>query len=131
MKEEESKREFARAQAEVKRQEQLILALTVEQARHLVEQGTVRQGSVDLLRLRLHEAYTQTLRRWISAGQTELVRRAGVLEERRQQMAEARKGVRVVEKLKERRHQAWAGEVEREERRDLDEVAQRQRQEGV
>jgi flagellar export protein FliJ len=69
------------------------------------------------------------LERRIRREGAELVRRLQVREERRAEFVEARKQVRVLERLRERRLREYRLEVEREEQKTLDETGQRRRKE--
>lgn len=79
---------------------------------------------LDLDRIRIHEGYLNSLARWVRQGFADLLRLRAEEEFRRQALLKASRERRVLERLRERRLDAWRYAADVEERKFLDEVAQ-------
>jgi flagellar export protein FliJ len=117
-------REFSEAQRAVQAAQRAVLGVLQEQdaARKAVQE--LKQGEVDLVRLRLQESYRTALERRLERERETLQERGRVEAEKRRALVEMRKGVRVLERFREKKLKAWRAEADLEERRFLDEVAQ-------
>jgi flagellar export protein FliJ len=120
-----AQREFAEAQQAVQAAQRAVLGVLQEQdaARKAVQE--LKQGEVDLVRLRLQESYRTALERRLDREREVLQERGRVEAEKRRALVEMRKGVRVLERFREKKLKGWRAEADLEERRFLDEVAQR------
>lgn len=86
----------------------------------------LQRKTLDLDRVKMTHAYLIGLDRRIRKAHEVLGKLQEEEHRNRREWMEARRSVRVLEKLKERRHREWAYEAEREEQKVLDEVAQNQ-----
>lgn len=127
------KRAFAEATARVEEQSRTIDRIERDRNDARDAFAVSRAGSVGMLQLRLEEGYLLGLERRLRREGVELVKRLQVREARRVEYVEARRKVRLLEKLRQKRLEGWKGEVEREEQKLLDEVAsvQHRRREEV
>jgi len=121
--ERERMRELALAQAEMTRLQQELKALndsmqasaTDMKANHLT-------GPIDVAFLAAHRRYTVGMQRKGLSIVQEMARQQRKVDEAQRLLAEAAKGRKVLEKLKERQRDRWATEVHRKELAELDEV---------
>lgn len=125
--EDRDKRTFGAAARHVDEQSRLIDGLSDDQGRARTAFALERARAIDLTRLRLEEGYLIGLQRRIRRAGVELIKRLQVREERRKVFVEARKKVRVLERLRERRLRQHRLEVDREEQKILDETASARR----
>jgi flagellar FliJ protein len=80
-------------------------------------------GTLDLFAVRLQEQYVRAVERAIDRAREALRKRLEDEQAARAAYVEARRRVRVLERLRERRLAEWRAEADREERMALDEVA--------
>lgn len=124
-KEEVAQRGLAEAMRSVQEQNRKLLGMMAERDAGKADLRAMRTKELDLGRLRIQEDWLGSLERRIGAEfdrLQDLVR--GEIGKRRE-LTEAVRGVKVLERLRERRRRDWARGAEREERKFLDEVAQR------
>lgn len=129
LRQELAERELAVAQGAVREQNRLLAGLLGQEEAGKRDLRGMKEKTLDLGRLRLQEGYLLSLERRIrrESGKLQDLSRSEL--EKRRALVEARKGVRVLELYREKKVAAWKGEVDREERRFLDEVGQRGRSE--
>ncbi|MBV8881379.1 MAG: flagellar export protein FliJ [Planctomycetaceae bacterium] len=123
-KEELAQRELAAAQAAVAARNKSILFLMDQEERGKNELRAMQDTCLDVGRLKLADEYLSSLGRLLRREQETLHDLVRVEIERRHQVVEARKGVKVLERFREtklRRHRQEAG---LEERKFLDEIGQ-------
>ena len=124
LREDLARRDLAVARGKVLEQNRKLQALLSEEEEGKKELRALKQREIDLVRLRLLEGYLNSLERGLRRGfqvLEELVRDEA---EKRRALAEAVKGVRVLERLEERQRRAYLYELDRQEQKFLDEVAQ-------
>ncbi len=124
LKEDVARRDHALARKDVAEQGQKLARVTGEREAEIRTLRELKRRTLDIVRLRLQEGYVNSLeRRALRDAERlrELERKEAV---KRQELAEASKGVRVLERLRERQFRAWAYQAGQEEQRFLDEVAQ-------
>lgn len=124
-KEELARRDLAAARQAVIERNRLLLALLNQEDEAVQELRALRQSALDPVRLRRADEFRASLERMIQRERgilQELVK--GELEKRRR-AGEARKEVRVLERFRERQLRLHRQEMEREERKYLDEIGQR------
>ena len=80
-------------------------------------------GRLDPATLRAHQQHTEYLHRKIRDAQVQLVARQRQVGEEQAKLAEARKKLRVLEKLRERKRESYLRESAREEQKETDEAA--------
>lgn len=73
--------------------------------------------------LRAHQQHTEYLHRRIRDAQIQLVARQEQVGEEQAKLAQARKKLRVLEKLREKKRESYLREVTREEQKETDEAA--------
>jgi flagellar FliJ protein len=124
LKEDAAQRDFMAAQQAVAERNRMILALMNQADEGRGELRARQQRAVDVGRLKLADEFLVAMERLLQREQValqELVKRE--LEKRRL-LTEARKGVRVLERFRERKLLLHGRELDLEERRFLDEVGQ-------
>ncbi|MBI4578012.1 MAG: flagellar export protein FliJ [Planctomycetes bacterium] len=119
------KREFAMARAAVVAQEGEIGRIRSEAESARVALRDVVAGGLDLRRVLDFQRFINGQRAREARGLARLRELAAAMEPRRQAYVEARKATRALERVRERQRAGWRLEALREERRDLDEVANR------
>jgi flagellar export protein FliJ len=117
------KRAFGEAARRLDEQGRLVDGIGRAQHAAREEFARSRAGAIDLLRLRLQESYLLGLERRLRREAAELVKRLKVRDQRREELVEARRKVRVLERLRERRWGDHRAQVAREEQKELDETA--------
>ncbi len=107
----------------------------VNQKQHQLEQiyGLLRQeraalagkttGLLDIDELLAHRRYVGSLELRLSHLHSELHKRQQLLDQRRQALLEASRDRKVLERLKDRRHEEYQLEMRRAEQREQDEIA--------
>jgi flagellar export protein FliJ len=120
-----AERDWAAAQEAVRRRNDALLAVVREEAESKQEARELKRSSPDPVQLRLLEGYQLALERRRLRETAALQELSRTELERRRRLVEARKGVRVLERFRERQLGLWRARAEAEERRFLDEVAQR------
>jgi len=121
--EQERLRDLAAAQAEMVRLQAELKALTESmQASARDMKANHLTGSLDVNYLAAHRRYTVATQRQGLLLVQEMARQQRKVDEAQRLLAEAAKGRKVLEKLKERQRDRWATEVHRKELAELDEV---------
>jgi len=121
--EQERLRDLAPAQAEMVRLQAELKALTESmQASARDMKANHLTGSLDVNYLAAHRRYTVATQRQGLLLVQEMARQQRKVDEAQRLLAEAAKGRKVLEKLKERQRDRWATEVHRKELAELDEV---------
>lgn len=126
LKEDLAQRDHAEAQRAVQEQNRAILGLLQEEDASKQEVRALKLKAPDVVQLRLQEGYLLSLERRLRKAYEVLHARAQVEAERRRVLTEARKGVRVLERFREKQLKLWRAGVDLEERRFLDDVTQQQ-----
>ena len=121
--EDKRRRAFGAASRRVEEQSRLIDGIEGDQDAARDAFGRTRTGAIDLTQLRLEEGWRVGLDRRLRRASAELVKRLQVREARRGEFVEARKKVRVLEQLRERRLTEHRRGVDREEQKISDENA--------
>lgn len=124
LREEIARRDLAIAQQAVREQTRKIARLVAEEESGKNALRGLKQRAIDVLQLRLQEGYLVGMERRIREAAAELQGLGRAETERRNALVEARKAVKVLEKYRERKLRAYAGEQDLAERKFLDEVAQ-------
>lgn len=121
------KRDLAEANRAVAQRQQVILLLLVEENTAQKDLKGLRGADreLDLTAIRLQEQYRNWIDRRIVQSYRELQGFQQTAVERRRELSEASKGVRVLERLRERKRSEHQYATDREEQKFLDEVAQR------
>ena len=117
-------RDLGMARKAVFDQNRLLLGLLGEEDEGKVALRTLKTRSLDLMQVRLQEGYLISVERRIRRGYERLQELVRAETEKRRALTEATKGVRVLERLRERQRKAYAYELGRQEQKFLDEVAQ-------
>lgn len=129
LREDVARRDAAAARRAVGDQNRVLLAFLRDEEEGKSALRGLKQKTLDLVRLRLQEGYLNALERRIRKGfevLQDLVRKE--LEKRRS-LAEAVKGVRVLERLRERQQREHRYLGDRHEQKFLDEIAQQRARE--
>lgn len=124
LKEDVARRDLALAQRAVREQGERIARLLAEEGEGKDSLRGLKQKAIDVMKLRLQEAYLVSLERRIREAAAKLQDLGRVEAEKRRVLVEAQKAVRVLEKYRERKHKVYVGEQDLAERKFLDEVAQ-------
>jgi len=124
LEEEAAQREFAAAQQAVVERNRALLALlsAEEQGRQDLRAQQVR--AIDVTRLRLAGEYLEAVGRLLDRERTALQDLVKVELEKRRRLTEALKGVRVLERFRERQLRRYRQDLDLEERKFLDEIGQ-------
>lgn len=124
LREDLASRDLALARRAVEEQNGLVLGLRgeVESAKE-ARRGLQGRDEMDLLQLRLHQDYQASVERRVSHEVRRLEDLVRAEAERRRAFVEARKGVRVLERFRERRFREHERAELRREQRELDEAA--------
>ena len=123
-KEEAARREVAAANQAVAERNRIILGLMSDEDLAKDEMRDAQQGTIDVERLRRAGEYAATLERRLQREYLALQDLVKAEMEKRNLLAEAHKGVRVLERFRDRKVQLHRLELDREERRFLDEIGQ-------
>jgi flagellar protein FliJ len=123
--EKSSQREFAAAQQAVAERNRIILALMGEEDDVKRDLRALQEGAVDLPKLQMTREFLASLERRLQKEYETLQSQVVVEMRKRQQLTEARKGVRVLEKLRDKQARAHRQGLDREERNFLDELGRR------
>jgi len=121
-KEEAARREVAAANQAVAGKNQAILELMSEEDAAKDQMREAQQGTIDVDHLRRTGEYAATLERHLQREYLALQDLVKVEMEKRTLLAEAHKGVRVLERFRDRKVQLHQLDLDREERRFLDEI---------
>lgn len=121
--EEQKKRELAESRRAVRDQNRALLGLLRDEAGAKEGMKEIKgRGTIDVSRLRLQEQYLNSVARRIRSEYETLQRKLGAEEGVRRELTEARKKVRVLERLKERRLDAHRRDEGRAEQKEQDEI---------
>ena len=120
--EDERRRGLAQARQAVMEQNRHLMNLLSEENAGKNSLRETQQDGIDVRNLRLHQQYLLGLERRIREGYGGLQKRLGGEVRARAALAEARKRVRVLERLRERRKDRYDYELGRAEQKELDEV---------
>lgn len=123
--EKSAQREFAAAQQAVAERNRIILDLMGREDDARRELRSLQEGAVDVPRLRMAGEFAASLERQLQKEYEALQAQVLVEMQKRQQLTEARKGVRVLEKLRDKQARAHRQGLDREERNFLDELGRR------
>ena len=124
LREDRASSDLGLARRAVEEENRVILGLLDEIDRAKVARREIQSGSdVDLLRLRLHQDGQAAAERRLSDERRRLEDLVRAEAERRREHVEARKGVRVLERFRERRLREHGLAEGRREQRSLDEAA--------
>ena len=121
--EDHEKRAFGEASRRAEEQTRRVEDIGHRQVEAREAFARTRARAIHLGRLRLEEGYLLGLARRVRREGTELIKRIHTREERRKEFIEARKKVRVLEQLRDRRLRDYRREVGREEQKILDETS--------
>ncbi len=128
--EEMRKREFALAHRAMREHMERLQSLFVEEARVKGDLRVQEAGALDLGEIRAQRRYLAAVVRRIVAAREQAQRRAEEQAVARAAYLKAGRERRVLERLRERRHEDWAREASREEQKFMDEIAGRTRRPG-
>jgi flagellar FliJ protein len=124
LREEIARRDWAVAQRELREQKRRVLELLVEEDQGRNAARLIKVKVLNLDQIRLHESYLSGLERRIQDARARFQELLKGEAEKRRLTVEARKRVRVLERFREKKRQAYLYEVGRQEQKFLDEVAQ-------
>lgn len=125
LQEKSAQREFTAAQQAVAERNRIILDLMGREDDARRELRALQEGAVDVPRLRMAGEFAASLERQLQKEYEALQAQVLVEMQKRQQLTEARKGVRVLEKLRDKQARAHRQGLDREERNFLDELGRR------
>ena len=125
LQEKSAQREFAAAQQAVAERNRIILELMNREDEARREVRSLQEGAVDVARLRMAGEFAASLERQLQKEYEALQAQVLAEMQKRQQLTEARKGVRVMEKLRDKQARAHRQGLDREERNFLDELGRR------
>jgi len=125
LQEKSAQRELAAAQQAVAGRNRIILGLMNQQDDARKELRLLQERAVDVARLRLAGDFAASLERLLQREYETLQAQVLVEIEKRQQVTEARKGVRVMEKLRDKQARQHRQGADLEERKFLDELGRR------
>jgi flagellar FliJ protein len=120
--EEAAQRDLDGARKAVFEQNQAILPLLQEKEEGRQALRDLQRKTINVLQVRLQEGCLERLERNLCHEVEKLQELGRVEEEKGQALIEARKGVRILDRFREKKVAAWRLEVEREELKILDEV---------
>ena len=125
VREDAARRELALARKAVADQNRVIAGLLRDEDEGKRAMRPLREKSIDVVQVRLHEGFLAGLERRIRREVARRQELATVETQKRIALVEARKGVRVLERFREKQRLIHVKEIDAEERKFLDEVAQR------
>jgi flagellar FliJ protein len=120
-----AQRDLAAAMQLVQDQNRKLLEMMAEQDEGKAALRALRMRELDLVRLQFQEDYLGALERRIRGEVDRLQEIVRAEVGKRRELTEAVRGVKVLERLRERRFRDWSREENRREGKVLDEVAQR------
>jgi flagellar FliJ protein len=124
LEEEAAQREFAAAQAAVAERNQAILGLLNREEEGRLDLRTQQERVIDVVRLRMTREYLELIAQLLDRERAILQDLAKVELDKRRRLTEALKGVRVLERFRERQLRRYRQELDLEERKFLDEIGQ-------
>jgi flagellar FliJ protein len=122
--EETAQREFAAAQQAVVERNQSVLGLLSEEERGRQDLRALQERAIDVVRLRMTGEYLESIGRLLDRERSLLNELVKTELEKRRRLTEALKGVRVLERFRERQLRRYRQELDLEERKFLDEIGQ-------
>src|SRR5262245_51271584 len=122
--EDAARRAVAAANQAVAERNRIILGLMGDEDAAKDESREALRGTNDVARIRREWEYVETLERRLQQEYLTLQDLVKAEMEKRNRLAEVHKGVRVLERFRERKVQLHRLELDREERRFLDELGQ-------
>ena len=125
LQEKSAQRELAAAQQAVAERNRIILGLMGQEDDAKRELRSQQEGAVDIARLRMAGEYAASLERLLQREYETLQAQVLVEMRKRQQLTDARKGVRVLEKLRDKQARIHRQGVDLDERKFLDELGRR------
>jgi|SRR6185436_16555957 len=125
LQEKSAQRELAAAQQSVAERNRIILGLMTRQDDAKKELRLLQERTVDVARLRLADDFAASLETLLRREYETLQAQVLVEIEKRQQLTEARKAVRVMEKLRDKQARQHRQGADLEERKFLDELGRR------
>lgn len=114
---------LAKAQAELRRAEEELLASREALDNAYNEVAQLRLGHADPMLLLSLDSYAQIMRDQVLACAQSVARRKAELREARERLVAKHKEKKVLEKYRERQHQTYSQYIERETQKELDETA--------
>ncbi len=124
LEEEAAQREFAAAQQAVVERNQAILGLLTQEEEGRQDLRTQQERAIDVVRLRMTGEYLVSIELLIGRERAVLQDLTRVELDKRLRLTEALKGVRVLERFRERQLRRYREELDLEERKFLDEIGQ-------
>jgi flagellar FliJ protein len=124
LEEEVAQREFAAAQAAVADRNQAILGLLNREEEGRQDLRTQQERVIDVVRLRMTGEYLELIAQLLDRERAILQDLARLELDKRRRLTEALKGVRVLERFRERQLRRYRQELDLEERKFLDEIGQ-------
>lgn len=125
LQEKSAQRELAAAQQAVAERNRIILGLMTRQDDAKKELRLLQEREVDVARLRLAGDFAASLEQQLQREYETLQGQVLVEMQKRQQLTDARKGVRVMEKLRDKQARQHRQGADLEERKFLDELGWR------
>jgi flagellar FliJ protein len=124
LEEEAAQRELAAVRQAVEVQNEAILALLAEADQTRQVFRSFQERSIDVGRLRLAGDYLDWVERLLRRERATMQDLEKAETEKRGRLTEALKGVRVLERFRERQLRLWRQDLDLEERKFLDEIGQ-------
>ena len=125
LQEKSAQRELAAAQQAVAERNRIILGLMGQEDDAKREVRALQERAVDVAKLRMAGEYAASLERLLQREYETLQAQVLVEMQKRQQLTEARKGVRVLEKLRDKQARIHRQGIDLDERNFLDELGRR------
>ena len=124
LEEETAQRELSAVRQAVEVQNEAILALLGEADQTRQVFRSFQERSIDVGRLRQTGDYLDWVERLLRRERATMQDLEKAESEKRARLTEALKGVRVLERFRERQHRLWRQDLDLEERKFLDEIGQ-------
>jgi flagellar FliJ protein len=124
MKEEVAQRELAAAHQAVDDRNRVILELMSQEDAAKKDLRELQQSTIDVQRLRLTGGFLVALERLLQREYEALQNLVKIEIEKRTELIDARKDVRVLERAREKKLQLHRRDLDRQERKFLDEIGQ-------
>lgn len=124
LEEEAAQRELAMAQKAVAERNRVIVRLLADEEQARDDLRLLQAGDVDIVRVRRTGEFLDSLGRSLDRERSTLRELETSEFEKRRRLTEALKGVRVLERFRERQLRRWREGLDREERKFLDEIGQ-------
>lgn len=127
-KEDVAQRAFADARRATLEETKALTALLAEEEDVKRRSREARVGPLDLTALRVQEGYLGAVDRRVKASRERLLELGQAETEKRRALVEAMKGVKALERFRERKLAEWTRSRDRDERKALDEAAHARRE---